>query len=199
MVRLFLAAALVAGLPDSASAQAIDWSRAGGDLFGRAAVVEEGVLDGGDEPRLGPLSQPFGEAVAAAADRHGLDPKLLHALVITESAYRADARSPAGAGGLTQLMPATALELDVRDRFDPIENLMGGADYLARQILRFGDIRLALAAYNAGPARVARLGRVPEIAETRAYVATVVDCYLALSAGRRLTSSKQCAPEGAGR
>ncbi len=199
MVRLFLAAALVAGLPDSASAQAIDWSRAGGDLFGRAAVVEEGVLDGGDEPRLGPLSQPFGEAVAAAADRHGLDPKLLHALVITESAYRADARSPAGAGGLTQLMPATALELGVRDRFDPIENLMGGADYLARQILRFGDIRLALAAYNAGPARVARLGRVPEIAETRAYVATVVDCYLALSAGRRLTSSKQCAPEGAGR
>jgi soluble lytic murein transglycosylase-like protein len=199
MVRLFLATALAAGLPVSASAQAIDWSRAGGDLFGRAAVVEEGVLDGGDEPRLGPLSQPFGEAVAEAADRHGLDPKLLHALVLTESAYRPDARSPVGAGGLTQLMPATALELGVRDRFDPIENLMGGADYLAQQILRFGDLRLALAAYNAGPGRVARLGRVPDIAETRAYVATVVDCYLALSAGRRLTSSRQCASREAGR
>ena len=199
MVRLFLATALAAGLPVSASAQAIDWSRAGGDLFGRAAVVEEGVLDGGDEPRLGPLSQPFGEAVAAAADRHGLDPKLLHALVLTESAYRPDARSPVGAGGLTQLMPATALELGVRDRFDPIENLMGGADYLAQQILRFGDLRLALAAYNAGPGRVARLGRVPDIAETRAYVATVVDCYLALSAGRQLTSSRQCASREAGR
>lgn len=199
MVRLFLATALAAGLPVSASAQAIDWSRAGGDLFGRAAVVEEGVLDGGDEPRLGPLSQPFGESVAAAADRHGLDPKLLHALVLTESAYRPDARSPVGAGGLTQLMPATALELGVRDRFDPIENLMGGADYLAQQILRFGDLRLALAAYNAGPGRVARLGRVPDIAETRAYVATVVDCYLALSAGRRLTSSRQCASREAGR
>lgn len=199
MVRLFLATALAAGLPVSASAQAIDWSRAGGDLFGRAAVVEEGVLDGGDEPRLGPLSQPFGEAVAAAADRHGLDPKLLHALVLTESAYRPDARSPVGAAGLTQLMPATALELGVRDRFDPIENLMGGADYLAQQILRFGDLRLALAAYNAGPGRVARLGRVPDIAETRAYVATVVDCYLALSAGRRLTSSRQCTSREAGR
>lgn len=199
MVRLFLAAALTAGWPVAASAQAMDWNRAGGDLFGRPPVVEAVAPDGEADPRLGPLSQPFGQAVAAAAERHGLDPKLLHALVLTESAYLPDARSPVGAGGLTQLMPATALELGVRNRFDPIENLMGGADYLARQILRFGDIRLALAAYNAGPVRVARLGRVPDIAETRAYVATVVDCYLALSAGRRLTSSRQCAPEGAGR
>lgn len=52
------------------------------------------------------------------------------------------------------------------DRFDVDENLNGGADYLARQLTRFGDVRLALAAYNAGPARVARLGRVPDIKET---------------------------------
>ena len=110
-----------------------------------------------------------------------------------------DALSPVGAGGLTQLMPGTALELGVRDRFDPVENLRGGADYLARQIRRFGDLRLALAAYNAGPARVARLGRVPDIAETQAYVATVVDCYLALTAGQGITSSTQCRPRGAGR
>ena len=136
---------------------------------------------------------------AALDARHGLDPKLLHALVVTESAYRPDALSPVGAGGLTQLMPGTALELGVRDRFDPVENLRGGADYLARQIRRFGDLRLALAAYNAGPARVARLGRVPDIAETQAYVATVVDCYLALTAGQGITSSTQCRPRGAGR
>lgn len=120
-------------------------------------------------------------------------------LVADESAYRADARSPAGAGGLTQLMPGTALELGVADRFDPVENLRGGADYLARQIRRFGDLRLALAAYNAGPARVARLGRVPDIAETRSYVATVVDCYLALTAGQGVVNSSQCRPRGAGR
>lgn len=193
MVRLVFAATLLLGSPGVAAAQVVDWGRAGGDLFGRSSQAVEAPPEDGDAPRLVPLNQPFGEAVAVAAERHGLDPKLLHALVLTESAYRPNARSPAGAGGLTQLMPATALELGVKDRFDPVENLMGGADYLARQILRFGDIRLALAAYNAGPARVARLGRVPDIAETRAYVAKVVDCYLALTAGQRLTSSRQCA------
>ena len=199
MVRLVFAAALLLSAPAAASAQDIDWSRAGGDLFGRPFAAQAAEPEDGDDLRLAPLTQPFGDAVAAAAARHGLDPKLLHALVLTESAYRPDARSPVGAGGLTQLMPATALELGVKDRFDPVENLMGGADYLARQILRFGDLRLALAAYNAGPARVERLGRVPDIAETRTYVATVVDCYLALSAGRRLTSSRQCASRETGR
>lgn len=199
MVRLVFASALLLSAPAAVSAQDIDWSRAGGDLFGRPSAAQAAEPEHGDDLRLASLTQPFGDAVAAAAARHGLDPKLLHALVLTESAYRPDARSPVGAGGLTQLMPATALELGVKDRFDPLENLMGGADYLARQILRFGDLRLALAAYNAGPARVERLGRVPDIAETRTYVATVVDCYLALSAGRRLTSSRQCASRETGR
>jgi len=183
-----------------ASAQEADWSRAGGGLF--ATPVVEPAADAPDSaeiPRLESLDQPFQAAIEAAALAHGLDPKLLHALVVTESAYRADARSPAGAGGLTQLMPGTAVELGVRDRFDPVENLRGGADYLARQIRRFGDLRLALAAYNAGPARVARLGRIPDIAETQAYVATVVDCYLALTAGQGVTNSRQCRPRGAGR
>lgn len=198
MVRLVFAAALLLGLPAAAAAQTVDWNRAGGDLFGSPIAALAAEPEGDGDPRLAPLTQPFGDAVAAAAARHGLDPKLLHALVLTESAYRPNARSPVGAGGLTQLMPATALELGVKDRFDPVENLMGG-DYLARQILRFGDIRLALAAYNSGPGRVARLGRIPDIAETRTYVATVVDCYLALTAGRRLTSARQCASEGGGR
>ena len=182
-----------------ASAQDIDWRRAGGGLFGTSAVepAVADALDGATVPRLAILNQPFQDAIAAAALAHGLDPKLLHALVITESAYRADARSPAGAGGLTQLMPGTARELGVRDRFDPIENLRGGADYLARQILRFGDLRLALAAYNSGPGRVARLGRIPDIAETQAYVVTVIDCYLALTAGQGPLNSRQCRPRAA--
>ncbi len=197
MVRLLLAATLLLGAPATASGQVIDWGRAGGDMFGRSPEVAEVRPDHDEDPRLDPLSQPFGEAVAKAAERHGLDPKLLHALVVTESAYRPDAVSPAGAAGLTQLMPGTALDLNVRNRFDPVENLRGGADYLARQIIRFGDLRLALAAYNSGPGRVARLGRVPDIAETRAYVVAVIDCYLALTAGRSVTNSRQCRVEGA--
>lgn len=196
MVRVWLAAAFIFGAPAAASAQPIDWSRAGGDLCGLPLEGAEAMqMDGGSARVISP-NQPFNDAVAAAAEHHNLDPKLLHALVLTESAYRTDAVSSAGAAGLTQLMPGTALDLGVADRFDPVENLRGGADYLARQIIRFGDLRLALAAYNSGPARVARLGRVPDIAETRAYVATVIDCYLALTAGRSVMNSRQCRVEG---
>ena len=196
MVKLLLLTAALAALGTPAAAQSVDWRRAGGDLFGRPAVeaAPAVVAPTVETPRLAALDQPYQAAIATAAATHGLDEKLLHALVLTESAYRPDAVSPAGAGGLTQLMPGTARDLGVRDRFDPLENLLGGADYLARQILRFQDLRLALAAYNAGPGRVARLGRIPDIEETRNYVATVVDCYLALTAGQALTSSNQCRP-----
>ena len=200
MVRLALPALLLAALAGTAQAQTVDWRKAGGDLFVGAAPLEARGEPLQAEPivaRIAPLAQPFADAVAAAAERHGLDPKLLHALVVVESAYRPDAVSRVGAGGLTQLMPGTAAELGVRDRFDPLENLFGGADYLARQLVRFGDLRLALAAYNAGPGRVAQLGRVPDIRETQAYVAAVVDCFLALSAGRGVRSARECrVPEG---
>ncbi len=200
MVIRALVLCAVLGLADPADV-GVDWTRAGGDLFGSrvdAGFEAAAGVDGevGGVPALPPLSQPYGEAVLKAADRHGLDPKLLHAVVIVESAYRNRACSAAGACGLTQLMPGTAAELGVRDRFDPLQNLDGGADYLARQLLRFGDVRLALAAYNAGPARVARTGRIPLIPETRAYVDAVVDCYLALTAGRGARSARDCRPTG---
>lgn len=194
MVRSSIALA-VALIATPAAAQSVDWGRAGGDIFGRPEPAPTVSLADGDASpsRIPALNQPFQDAIADAAGIHGLDPKLLHALVITESAYRFDALSPAGAGGLTQLMPGTAADLGVGDRFDVVQNLRGGADYLARQIVRFGDLRLALAAYNSGPGRVASLGRVPNIPETRAYVTSVIDCYLALTAGRGVTSSRQCA------
>jgi soluble lytic murein transglycosylase-like protein len=183
-------------------AESIDWRPAGGDLFAAAPDTPNPALSAVPAPpnashptdpaRLTPPLQPYGEAVAEASRRHGLDPKLLHAVVVVESAYRPDACSPAGACGLTQLMPGTARDLGVHDRFDPVESLRGGADYLARQIRRFGDLRLALAAYNAGPQRVARLGRIPDIAETRLYVVAVVDCYLALTAGRTIRAARDC-------
>jgi soluble lytic murein transglycosylase-like protein len=196
MVRAMMCAAAVLAWSAPAAAQGVDWRRAGGDLFGRPveADLSPNAAGEGPTPRVAALSQPFQTEIARAAAAHGLDEKLLHALVLTESAYVASARSPAGAGGLTQLMPDTARELGVVDRFDPVENLRGGADYLARQILRFGDLRLALGAYNAGPGRVARLGRVPDIAETQAYVVAVIDCYLALTAGQSPRDSRHCRP-----
>jgi len=91
-----------------------------------------------------------------------------------ESRWRANAVSPVGARGLAQLMPATARELGV-DPADPFANLEGGARYLRAQLDRFGgDLEKALAAYNAGPGRVERAGGVPEIRETKTYVAAIM-------------------------
>jgi soluble lytic murein transglycosylase-like protein len=148
------------------------------------------------EVRLLPADQPLDELITQIAAETGLDPKLLHALVIVESAYDPGAVSPVGARGLTQLMPSTARELGVTNAFDIGQNLRGGARYLAIQIGRFGDLRLALAAYNSGPGRVARLGRVPDIVETQGYVRDAVDCYLALSAGRGIRHRRQCRTSG---
>ncbi len=148
------------------------------------------------EVRLLPADQPLDELITQIAAETGLDPKLLHALVIVESAYDPAAVSPVGARGLTQLMPGTARELGVTNAFDIEQNLRGGARYLAIQIGRFGDLRLALAAYNSGPGRVARLGRVPDITETQGYVRDAVDCYLALSAGRGIRHRRQCRTSG---
>jgi hypothetical protein len=144
------------------------------------------------EVRLLPSNQPLDALITKIATETGLDPKLLHALVIIESAYNTRAVSPVGAMGLTQLMPGTARELGVSNAFDTEQNLRAGARYLAIQIGRFSDIRLALAAYNSGPNRVARLGRVPDINETQGYVRDGIDCYLALTAGRGIRSRSQC-------
>jgi soluble lytic murein transglycosylase-like protein len=174
-----------------------EWKAAGGDIFAASDIrTREPAALPEALAQLPPSTQPLDVAVGEAASRHRIDPKLLHALVTVESAYRANAVSPAGAGGLTQLMPATAKSLGVEDRFDPAANLSGGADYLARQLLRFGDLRLALAAYNAGPDRVARLGRIPSFPETQAYVAAVVECYLALTAGRSVRTRRDCQRTG---
>lgn len=115
-------------------------------------------------------------AIAQAAAEQGLPTELLEALVWTESGFRADAVSHAGATGLTQLMPATAAGLGV-DPHDPVQNLQGGARFLRQMIDRFGSLDLALAAYNAGPGRVDRAGGIPDIPETRNYVTTVLSRY----------------------
>jgi len=116
----------------------------------------------------------YADAVHDLARRFDLSPALLEAVVWQESRWRADAVSPAGARGLAQLMPGTARYLGV-DADDPFANLEGGARYLREQLDRFdGDLEKALAAYNAGPGRVERAGGIPNIRETRAYVAAIM-------------------------
>ena len=108
------------------------------------------------------------------ARRYGVDPALVHAVVRAESAFDHLAVSSAGAQGLMQLMPGTALEVGVRDPFHPRENLEGGVYYLSQMLDRFqGNTQLALAGYNAGPGAVERFGGVPPYGETLEYIERV--------------------------
>lgn len=112
--------------------------------------------------------------IMEASAIYGVEPALIAAVIQSESAFDSQAVSWAGAQGLMQLMPATAREMGCRDPFDPRQNIMGGARYLGLMLRRFGgDMTLAAAAYNAGPERVARRWRVPDIAETKNYVVIV--------------------------
>jgi soluble lytic murein transglycosylase-like protein len=121
---------------------------------------------------MAPASRPhFAAVIEAAAAKYDLAPELVDTIARAESNYRADAKSPAGAVGVMQLMPATARALGVDPR-NPEDNIYGGAAYLRSLLDRFdGRLDLALAAYNAGPESVARYSGVPPYRETRAYVA----------------------------
>ena len=110
--------------------------------------------------------------MSAVACEHGIPTGLFDAMIIRESGYNPIATSTANAYGLAQLMPGTAVGLGV-DRYDPLQNMRGGARYLRQQLDRFGQVHLALAAYNAGPGRV-RGGLVPRITETQAYVTNII-------------------------
>lgn len=124
----------------------------------------------------------FNDIVIQAAQNHGVDPKLVHAIISAESNYNPLAISSKGAQGLMQLMPATAKELGVSDSFDPIQNIDGGTRYIKELLDRYkGDLVRALAAYNAGPAAVDRAGGIPNFAETQLYVPKVLKTYYNLN------------------
>lgn len=116
---------------------------------------------------------PYLAMAKDAARRHGVPEDLFLRLVHQESGFNSAARSHKGAIGLAQLMPATAAKLGV-DPHDPFQNLEGGALYLAQQYKKFGSWRLALAAYNAGPAAVEKHKGVPPYNETRNYVRVIL-------------------------
>lgn len=119
------------------------------------------------------VAVPYGEIIDAMSVAHGVDPRLVRAVIQVESAYRADARSSKGAMGLMQLMPATARQYAVANPYDPQSNLEAGIKHL-RSLLSQFDRSRALAAYNAGEAAVRRFGGIPPYRETRDYVARVL-------------------------
>jgi soluble lytic murein transglycosylase-like protein len=139
------------------------------------AVVPPRVVDA-SAPDLEPAAQPSGidEAVLRIAAEHSLSPQLIHSVIKVESNYNANAVSSKGALGLMQLIPATARRFGVSDVFNPVQNIQGGAKYLRYLLDLYNeDYPLALAAYNAGEAAVARYGGVPPFAETQNYVILV--------------------------
>jgi soluble lytic murein transglycosylase-like protein len=126
------------------------------------------------------------ERAAAAA---AVEPNLLRAVIVVESGFNSRAVSKRGAMGLMQLMPATALRYGVANPYDPLQNVHGGAHYLKFLMDRFGDdVRLALAAYNAGEQAVDRSGgQIPPFSETQAYVPRVLKIYRMLAEQPRAT------------
>ena len=121
-----------------------------------------------------PINLDITPIICKYAEKHHLDPWLVRAVIQVESEFRPNAGSYAGAGGLMQLMAPTAASLGCRDRFDPESNIAAGTRYLRQMMNMFpSDVRLAIAAYNAGPGNVRRYGGIPPFAETRNYVAKV--------------------------
>jgi soluble lytic murein transglycosylase-like protein len=130
----------------------------------------------------GPAANPqdIDSAIEQAAARHNVDPNLVRAVVKVESNFNPNAVSRKGAMGLMQLMPSTARQLHVKNPFDPEQNVDAGVRHLKQLLENYGgDVKLTLAAYNAGAGAVARSSGVPRYAETQNYVRRITNLYYA--------------------
>lgn len=130
------------------------------------------------------LSDKFHKIFEEVAKQFSLDPHLLKAVAKVESNFNPRAVSPKGALGLMQLIPSTAKLVGISDPFDPIENIYGGAKYLKMLLEEFKDLKLSLAAYNAGPEAVRQYQGIPPYSETINYVKNVLYYYDLLKRGR---------------
>ena len=141
----------------------------------------------------------FDHIIKQAASQHGISEGLIKAVMHTESGFNVNARSPVGAQGLMQLMPATARRFNVSNAFDPQQNIMAGAKYLAWLTKRFnGNTSLVLASYNAGEGNVAKYGGIPPFKETQDYVRRVSSRFSNLySNGVGLSSNRDSRPDNA--
>jgi hypothetical protein len=152
------------------------------------------------EPLPAPLSDttPFQKLIRASAERYSVDADLIHCVIAVESNFNPNAISPKNARGLMQLLPQTAAHLGVKNIFDPAENIDGGTRYLRDLLGKYNNnLNLALAAYNAGPQKVARFGqRVPPYPETRNYIQSINRAYTKFKADRaaQITQSASLSP-----
>ncbi|GAB4355349.1 MAG: hypothetical protein Kow006_21660 [Gammaproteobacteria bacterium] len=141
--------------------------------YGRPTAVRS--CQGISRHTLNRRAEQHEKLIRRYATAHRLDPALVKAVIAVESCFDTRAVSRVGARGLMQLMPGTAAELGVRNVFNPEENIRGGVTYLRNMLERFGqNIRLALAAYNAGPSNVERYRGIPPFKETQNYVQRVL-------------------------
>ena len=154
------------------------------DQFGRLhftnvpADPQYSEVPGYDAIRKSAVKGQYGQIIRTAAERYSLDSELIRAIIKVESDFNPYAVSGKGAMGLMQLMPETADEMDVESPFKARDNILGGSRYLRKLLNQFdGDLRLGLAAYNAGPSRVLENRRVPKIRETEQYVKKVLREY----------------------
>ncbi|HTX55916.1 MAG TPA: lytic transglycosylase domain-containing protein [Candidatus Acidoferrales bacterium] len=148
--------------------------------------AENGTLEGDAAPNAPAMVPPaqIDALVNDNAQAQAVDPALIKAIIANESGFNANATSTAGAQGLMQLMPGTAAGLGVTDPYDPAQNVAGGTKYIKGLLDRFdGDVRLAVAAYNAGPGAVEKYGGVPPYAETQNYVQNVLSSYAKYRSG----------------
>jgi soluble lytic murein transglycosylase-like protein len=168
-----LIAAAGAGSPSPAAATATSTSF--DQQLTQATSAQTATSTTSTTADVGSGSVPYEQQIDAAAAQYGIDPAVLKGLIKQESGFNPDAGSPAGAQGLTQLMPGTASAMGVTNLHDPAQSIDGGAHYLKMQLDRFGgDYSKALAAYNAGPGAVQRYGGVPPYSETQNYVKNVL-------------------------
>ncbi len=146
------------------------------EVFQQAKNLQSYMLR--TQPRLKPEDLvAISYALLYYAQLYNLDPLLTVALVEAESCFSPRAVSPKGAKGLMQLMPGTARMLEVSDPFDIYQNIAAGTRYLAMMVEEFGDLQLALAAYNTGPGRIRASRGIPPFSETKKFLTRVEKCY----------------------
>jgi Rod binding domain-containing protein len=122
-----------------------------------------------------PVLKEYGPTIDKASQEFNVDPRLIYSVIIAESGGKADAVSSRGAKGLMQLIDSTAAEMGIADSLDPHQNIVGGTKYLRQLLDRFdGSLKLALAAYNAGPGTVSKYNGVPPYSETERYIENVL-------------------------